>query len=241
VAQTGVREPMHVAAEAATLDVLAPGRVQLGIGAGHTPREWEDLGGERPAAAERAGRLAEFADVVARLLRGETVTRQGQYLTLRGSRLEGLPTDGRVRLAVGGGHPLILRTAACHADVVGLSGLGRTLADGHHHEVRWSASQLRRDLQLVRDQAQRAGRAPVIEALVQVVIVTDDRKAAIRAISDRIQGASPDDVAHTPFVLAGSHEQMAGQLRAQAEELGITSYVVREPAVADLERVMQLI
>jgi alkanesulfonate monooxygenase SsuD/methylene tetrahydromethanopterin reductase-like flavin-dependent oxidoreductase (luciferase family) len=37
VVQAGVREPMHVAADAATLDTLAPGRVVLGLGAGHTP------------------------------------------------------------------------------------------------------------------------------------------------------------------------------------------------------------
>jgi probable F420-dependent oxidoreductase len=240
VVQAGVREPVHVAAEAATLDILAPGRVQLGIGAGHTPREWEDLGGHRPSASERAGRLAEFVDVVARLLRGETVTHEGRYLTLRGSRLDDLPT-GRIRIAVGGGHPLILRTAARQADVIGLSGLGRTLADGHHHEARWSATELRRQLQLVRDEARAAGRAPVIEALVQVVTVTDDRDAAVREITDRIPGASAGDVASTPFVLVGSYEEMAAQLRVQAEELGITSYVVREPAVADLERVMQLI
>lgn len=241
VVQAGVREPMHVAAEAATLDILAPGRVQLGIGAGHTPREWEDLGSHRPPAGERAGRLAEFVDVVARLLRGETVTHEGRYLTLQRSRLEDLPAGGRVRIAVGGGHPLILRTAARHADVIGLSGLGRTLADGHHHEARWSISELRRQLQLVRDEARRAGRDPVIEALVQVVTVTDDRDAVIRELSGRIQGASAGDVASTPFVLVGSYEQMAAQLRVQAEEHGITSYVVREPAVADLERVMQLI
>jgi len=49
VAQAGVREPMHVAADAATLDILAPGRVLLGIGAGHTPREWADIGRDRPS------------------------------------------------------------------------------------------------------------------------------------------------------------------------------------------------
>jgi hypothetical protein len=37
------------------------------------------------------------------------------------------------------------------------------------------------------------------------------------------------------------YEQMAAQLLAQAAELGITSYVVREPAVPDLERVLALI
>jgi probable F420-dependent oxidoreductase len=241
VVQAGVREPMHVAADAATLDILAPGRVLLGLGAGHTPREWEDLGSQRPAPAERAGRLAEFAEVVARLLRGDTVTHAGRYLTLRDSRLDGLPAGGRVRLAVGGGHPQVLLTAARHADVVGLSGLGRTLADGHHHEARWSLTGLRRQLELVREAARQAGRDPVIEALVQVVTVTDDRDAAIRDISSRLPGASADDIAHTPFVLVGSHQAMAGQLRAQAGEFGITSYVVREPAVPDLERVMQLL
>jgi hypothetical protein len=42
-------------------------------------------------------------------------------------------------------------------------------------------------------------------------------------------------------VLIGTHEEMAAQLRMQASELGITSYVVREPAVPDTERVLTLL
>lgn len=57
VLQTGVREPMHIAADAATLDLLAPGRVLLGLGAGHTPQEWQDIGRQRPEPRERAARL----------------------------------------------------------------------------------------------------------------------------------------------------------------------------------------
>jgi probable F420-dependent oxidoreductase len=241
VAQAGVREPMHVAADAATLDLLAPGRVRLGIGAGHTPREWEDIGAQRPAPRARAERLAEFAEVVAALLRGETVTHDGATLAVRGARLDGLPAGGRVRLTVGGGHPDVLRAAARHADVVGLSGLGRTLADGHHHEARFSRAHLERQIQMVQDEARRAGTAPALEALVQVVTVTDDRAAAVARISDRLPGAAPGDAAATPYILVGTHEQMAAQWRAQAEELGITSYVVREAAVPDIERVLALL
>jgi probable F420-dependent oxidoreductase len=241
VIQAGVREPMHVAADAATLDLLAPGRVVLGIGAGHTPREWSDIGSQRPAPRERAERMAEFVEAVSRLLRGETVTLDGRHLALRDSLLDGLPVGGRVRLAVGGGHPQILRAAARHADVVALSGLGRTLPDGHHHEARWTQTDLRGQLQLVQDEANRAGRMPVVEALVQAVVVTGDRAAAIKELSGRVAGASAEDIARTPFVLVGSHEQMAHQLVAQAEDLGITSYVVREPAVPDLERVLAAI
>ena len=241
VVQAGVREPMHVAADAATLDILAPGRVVLGIGAGHTPREWADLGQSRPGPRQRAERLAEFVMAVAGLLRGETVTLEGRFLTLRESRLGGLPADNRVKLAVGGGHPLVLRAAARHADVVSLSGLGRTLPDGHHHEPRWSLTDLHGQVGLVRDEARQAGRSPVIEALVQLVRVTDDRASAVAEVSAAIGGVTADEVSQTPYALIGTHEQMAAQLLAQAEELGITSYVVREPAVADMERVLAMI
>ncbi len=241
VVQAGVREPMHVAADAATLDVLAPGRVLLGIGAGHTPREWEDIGRHRPLPSERAQRLAEFVEAVAGLLKGGTVTRDGRYLTLRGAHLAGLPAGGTVRLAVGGGHPDVLRVAARRADVVGLSGLGRTLPDGHHHEVRWSSADLQRQLRLVRQEAQRAGNAPVIEALVQSVTVTQDRASSLEEISAMVPGASAEDVARTPFLLVGTYEQMAAQLLAQAEELDISSYVVREAAIPHIERVLALL
>jgi probable F420-dependent oxidoreductase len=245
VVQGGVREPVHVAADAATLSLLAPGRVVLGIGAGHTPQEWADIGRQRPSPPERAGRLAEFAEAVAGLLAGATVTLDGQYLTLRGARLAGsLAGAAPVRLVIGGGHPKVLRAAARRADVVGLAGLGRTLADGHQHEVRWSAADLRGQLDLIRaeaDQAGRAGRPPVLEALVQVVTVTDDRDAALAEVGAEIPSAAAEDLAQTPFLLIGSHEQMAAQLRRQAAELGITSYVVRQGAVPDLEQVLALL
>ena len=180
VLQAGVREPVHMAADAATLDLLAPGRVLLGLGAGHTPQEWRDVGRARPSPGERARRLAESVDAVARLLRGESVSVAGEQVSLDGARLRGLPVGpGRVALVVGGGHPDVLRAAAARADVVGLTGLGRTLADGHRHEVRWSEEQLAAQLRTVRDASRRAGTSPAVEVLVQHVIATDDRAAAI--------------------------------------------------------------
>lgn len=62
VLQAGVRDPIQVAGDAAT---LAPGRVLLGLGAGHTFAEWETRGAQRPSPADRAGRLEEFVDAVA--------------------------------------------------------------------------------------------------------------------------------------------------------------------------------
>jgi alkanesulfonate monooxygenase SsuD/methylene tetrahydromethanopterin reductase-like flavin-dependent oxidoreductase (luciferase family) len=76
---------------------------------------------------------------------------------------------------------------------------------------------------------------------MQVVTVTEDRASSIEEIADRIPGASAEDVARAPFLLIGTYEQMAAQLLAQAEGLGIASYVVREPAVRHIESVLPLL
>lgn len=238
VLQCGVRDPVQAAADAATLNLLAPGRVLLGMGAGHTFREWEATGGRRPSASDRAGRLAEFVEAVDGLLRGDRVTLDGRYLHLVDAHLDGLDCEERVRLAVGGGNPTVLRTAAGRADVVALSGLGRTLPDGHSHDVRWTPADLDRQLALVREESLRAGRSPELEALVQVVQVTEDRPAALADLAAELPSASLDDLAQTPFVLIGTIAEMAAQLRRQSEELGISRYVVREPAVEVMEQVL---
>jgi len=184
--------------------------------------------------------LVELVDAVADLLQGSTVTLDGRFLSIRDARLEDLPT-GRVRLTVGGGNPEILRVAARRADVIGLSGLGRTLPDGHRHEVRWTGAHLHRQLDLIGREAAVAHRQPELEALVQVVTVTDDRDAAISdMVADRPQ-LSADELGHTPYALIGTHEQRAVQMLANAEAWGITRYVVREPAVPDIERVLAVL
>lgn len=177
VLQAGVRNPLQAAADAATLNVLAPGRVLFGLGAGHTFREWEVTGRQRPTPADRVGRLVEFVDVVARLLDGEAVTVEGHYLRLVDARLEGVLDGARsVRLVVGGGSRAVLRLAATRAEVVALSGLGRTLPDGYRHDVRWSNADLGVQLRVIREESERVGITSEIEALVQNVTVTDDRR-----------------------------------------------------------------
>jgi len=241
--QCGVREPMHIAADAATLDILAPGRVLLGLGAGHTPGEWQDVGRQRPPPAERVGRLREVVEIVVRLLAGETVTLDGQYVQVHEAGLQALPVGGGITIAVGGGHPDLLRLGAERADVVAVSGLGRTLPDGHRHEVRWSPTDLQTQLCLVQDGARRAGRKPVLDALVQWVIVTDHRKDALVDLARGMAGP-PVEIEHlatTPHLLVGTHEEMARQLVTQAQRWGISSYVVREAAIPDMEPVLAML
>lgn len=163
---------------------------------------------------------------------------EGRYLSLADAVLEGLPAQGRVGFVVGGGNPELLRVAAARADVVGLSGLGRTLPDGHRHEVRWSRADLDDQLSLIRHESVRAGTTPEVEALVQVVSVADDREQALADLREHLPDGSPDDLAETPFVLVGTVEEMAEQLLRQAQQLGISRYLVRESAVEHVERIL---
>jgi probable F420-dependent oxidoreductase len=240
VLQAGVRDPIQVAGDAATLDILAPGRVLLGLGAGPTFAEWETRGAQRPSPAGRAGRLEEFVDAVAGLLDGQAVTINGQYLQLVDVRLDGLPT-GRVQLVVGGGHPRVLRVAAARAQIVALSGLGRTHPDGHRHDARWSTAELHHQLGIIGNAT--AGRAESLdlEALVQVVTVTDDRDLALAELAIQFPEVSVQDAGSTPYLLIGTIPEMVDQLKRQSRYFGITRYVVREPAFDSAAQILALL
>lgn len=73
VSNAGVREPILLASDIATLDVVSHGRARLGLGAGHTPREWEAIGRTRPGVAGRVRRCIAVAEAVRALLAGDEV------------------------------------------------------------------------------------------------------------------------------------------------------------------------
>lgn len=233
VLNAGMWEPVALATEVATLDVVSGGRAVLGIGAGHTPSEWTVTGRGVPTAGERVDRMIELIDTTRALLRGETVSHAGRHITLDGAALAGpRPVGDRVPLLVGGNGARVLRFAGTHADVVGLTGAVRTLPDGHQHEVDWSPSGLRRIVDLVATAATAAERQPEIDALVQHVEITDDRAEAAARLAADATGASVDDILTAPFIWLGTVEEIRDQLLAHAANLGIRRYTVRAGALA---------
>lgn len=234
VVNCGLRDPLSIASDAATLDQLADGRVVLGLGAGHTPAEWTMSGRAYPSAAQRVGRLAETVEAVEALLRGDTVTFRGGYVELDEAVLaEPRPVQDRIPLLVGGNGPALLRLAGRTADVVGLTGLGRTLPDGHRHEVDWRRDAIDARVALVRAAAGGRAAGPILDALVQHVEITehDHRDAAAERCAQMAPGMTAADVVTAPYALVGSVDQIVEELVAHRERWGITSYVVRAPAI----------
>ncbi|MFG2059546.1 LLM class flavin-dependent oxidoreductase [Micromonospora sp. NPDC048930] len=234
VSNAGVREPVLLATDVATLDVVSGGRARLGLGAGHTPAEWRAVGRERPDVAGRVRRCVAVAEAVQALLAGDEVTVDTPELAAHAARLTELrPVQARVPLTMGTANSTLLRWAGGQADVVGLTGFGRTLPDGHTHTVRWRADQIEAQLDHVAAGAAGRDAPPALEALVQQVTVTDDAEAAAASIAAHT-GLTTAELLATPFVLIGTADEIVTAVAQHRRRWGITRFVVRADAVDPL-------
>jgi hypothetical protein len=146
-----------------------------------------------------------------------------------------------IPLMIGGNGPSLLRFATGCADIVGVTGLGKTLTDGHSHEANWSSDALDSTFGLIRSAAGSADRTPSIEALVQHVEFTEDAEGRAGEIAKVIPGASAGDVLASPFVWIGTPEEIVLQLHGFEERWGVTRYVVREAALVQVTKILQLL
>jgi probable F420-dependent oxidoreductase len=217
-----------LAREVATLDRLSGGRVELGLGAGHTPAEFAAAGIPFVPARDRKARLAEFVEIIRLLLDGETVDHDGAHFELAGAAIGRTPA-ARVPILVGGSGRSLLTHAAEHADIVGFTGLGRTLPDGHRHAARFQPQVLDDEVATVREAA--GSRAVELNVLVQRVEITDDREAAAAALADAVEDLTITDALTTPFLALGTPDEVADHLRSANERWGISYFVVREADV----------
>ncbi|MDU4094215.1 MAG: FMNH2-dependent alkanesulfonate monooxygenase [Pantoea sp.] len=113
----GVISPTQAARQAATLDRLSNGRTLFNLVTGGDP---EELAGDGVFLdhTERYAESAEFTRIWRRVLEGETVDYQGDYLQVRGARLMFKPVQQpRPPLWFGGSSPVAQDLAAEQVDV----------------------------------------------------------------------------------------------------------------------------
>src|SRR5205085_11460798 len=83
---TDFRHPALVAREMATLDALSGGRVELGLGAGVSPSDYQTLGVPFDSPGTRVGRVEEAVQIMKALFSGEPVNFAGRYYTVTNLR-----------------------------------------------------------------------------------------------------------------------------------------------------------
>ena len=234
VLNNDMRNPVQLAWEAVSLDRLSGGRFELGLGAGHTPQEYTATGIPLDPPAVRKTRLVESLQVVRPLLSRsrELVAHAGTQQVhendpARAGVDVGEPVQDRIPLLVGGNGARLLGAAGEIADIIGLQGLGRTLEDGHRHEVNWTAAHV--DDQIAQVRAGAGDRFDELEfnALVQVFSITDDRDRGLREIADPRPNLSIDDASVVPYLMIGSIDEIVAHIHACRDRWGITYFVVR--------------
>jgi probable F420-dependent oxidoreductase len=137
--------PAIVAKQAASVDVLSGGRLDLGLGIGWMPEEFALTGA---TMAGRGARTAEYIDVMRRLWAGEVAEFHGEYFTIPAGWTAPVPVQRP-------GPPVLLGGMAPRA----LQRVGR-LADGWVTSSRTDLSRIGDLIAVVREAAEEAGRDP---------------------------------------------------------------------------------
>lgn len=173
------RDPGLTAKMAAALEVVAPGRTILGLGAGWHGPEFEAFG---VPFDHRVGRFEEALQIIVPLLRGEAVTFEGRYHRVRGAVLAPAP-ERRIPILIAAGRPRMLRLTARWADAYQIAWFGRV---GDRLRTRFAdfAAALADE-----------GRDPTTIAWTVGITVRDtDQPAIAEPEADAIEG-SVDDIA----------------------------------------------
>lgn len=237
------RHPAMLAKEAATLDQLAGGRLELGLGAGWLRAEYEAMGLPLDPAGARIARLEEAVRVLRGLWSGEPLSFAGRHYTVDGLSLAPLPAQRPgPPLMMGGGHERMLTLAGRHADIVGL--LTTSVASGRVEDdpAERAPAAVERKLGWV-----RAGAGPRFGAielsLIPTVVVASDREAATRDLIARRGwgGLEPAAVWAMPAVFVGDLGQIAAAMRERRERYGFTYYVFSDAQAEELAPLARLL
>jgi alkanesulfonate monooxygenase SsuD/methylene tetrahydromethanopterin reductase-like flavin-dependent oxidoreductase (luciferase family) len=159
--------PIHVAEDAALVDVSTGGRLILGVGVGYQPPDFDAF---RVPIGERARRCAEGVEILTRAWTEETVSFSGRHFQVEGVRVTPKPVQ----------QPRPPIWMAAWTDP-GLKRAAR-LADGWLSDPLQSMPVIRRFADVYREAAQRAGKKPFVGLMRDICVGRTAEEA--RAASD---------------------------------------------------------
>lgn len=215
VSSNTFRHPSVLAKQAVTVDHIANGRLDLGLGAGWYEPEHSMFGIPFPERGALVSRFHEAVQVIDRLLREDTSSFEGEHYRLRDARSRPRPVQRpRPPLLIGAKGPRMLKIAARYADTWNASGTPEEmrernrLLDGFCSEIGRDPDTLDRSLYF------------------WVPRASTDPWASPQAFRDAIQ----------PYVEAGVNQFILDQ--PPDDRLGMLEWVASEmaPSIADHAR-----
>jgi probable F420-dependent oxidoreductase len=233
------RHPLILAKEAATLDLLSDGRLELGLGAGWMRSDYEESGLAYDAPAVRVDRFEEGVAVITGLLETEgPFSFSGAHYQVSAHTGTPRPVQRpRPPIIIGGGGRRVLGIAARVAEIVSINVDLRSGTAGPEAAANATPEATRRKVGWVKEAAGARFDDIELNTLIGFALVTDDRQLIIDAMAPTL-GIDPADAQHIPLALIGTLEEMAEELEWRRAEYGISYFSLE---IADWEALAPLV
>ena len=217
------RHPLVLAREAATLDRLSGGRLELGLGAGWMRSDYRQLGLAYDRPGLRIDRLEEAVSLVKRLLSGATVTHSGRFYTLDRASVGLEPTQlPHPPIMLGGGGARLLRLAAREAQIVGLA---PQMTVGGRPMLRMASDDaLTSRIEILRRAAGDRFTSLELNAFVADAGIVGSGQPLGATLSAFLKSGGPAAIGGSPYLLYGTQTQLRESLLRRRDRAGISSY-----------------
>lgn len=227
--------PAVLAKEAATLDLLSDGRLELGLGAGWSEPEYRALGLPLAPPGQRVAKLAEVVALVKAHWTGEPLDLRGEHATAAG--YAGLPVPvqrPRPPIMIGGSRRRLLSLAAREADIVSISSVS---FDAINEAGRSPQEEAAYRFAVVAEAAgDRLGQLEIENSPFFAKITTDSAATTERVA--RMLGVAPDGLPDHPNVLIGTADEVADRLRERRERFGASYISVQQAGLENFAPVV---
>ncbi|HTD63205.1 MAG TPA: TIGR03621 family F420-dependent LLM class oxidoreductase [Verrucomicrobiae bacterium] len=230
------RNPVVLAREFATLDVISNGRVEIGLGAGWFDRDYQSTGIAFDRGRVRVARLAEAVTLMKRLFTEDEVTFDGTYY--RTAKSECRPKtvqQPRPPILIAAGGPEILKVAGREADIVAVIPPGAGVQRPAPDDV--AATGVRRQIDVIRDAAGSRFEEIELSCFLDVTL-TDDREKTIAELAEKAK-VDPAVLGSSVYRGIGTLDEVREHIVRVRRETGITYFCLRGPHAEELAPVVK--
>jgi probable F420-dependent oxidoreductase len=221
------RHPLVLAKEAATVDLLSDGRLELSLGAGWMRDDYQQSGIPYDPPGVRVDRFAEGVTVIKGLLEADgPYSFSGTHYTISEHTPSPRPVQRpRPPLTIGGGGRRVLSIAAREAEIVSINVDLRAGTGGPETAPNASPESTRTKIGWVKEAAGDRFDEIELNTLIGFAMITDERDKILDAMAPHF-GLEPADAAHVPVALIGTLEQMKEELLWRRAEYQISYFSV---------------
>lgn len=230
------RHPAVLAKEAATVDLLSDGRLELGLGTGWERADYERSGIRRQAPGIQVDRFEEAVAVLKGLWSEGPFRFEGDHYQVD---MDGRPspTPGGPTLIIGGGARRMLTMAGSQADIVGISAAEVADRSGLGDQLTRAGQLLDQKLEWVRAGAGDRFDALELNILIFGVEVTADRSRGAARLADK-WGSTTDAILASPHFLVGTHAEIGADIVSRRQRWGINYLVFPQRHWSDMAPVV---